>query len=57
MRHAGQRQLAGAYAAARGYRVVQEYVDEGIAGDVFDRRPDFQKMLAAAGRGEFGGGA
>jgi DNA invertase Pin-like site-specific DNA recombinase len=48
-----QREQATAYATARGYRVVQEYVDEGIAGDVFDRRPDFQKMLAAAGRGEF----
>jgi site-specific DNA recombinase len=49
-----QRDAATRYAASRGYRVVAEYVDEGIAGDVFDRRPDFQKMLAAAGRGEFG---
>jgi DNA invertase Pin-like site-specific DNA recombinase len=49
-----QRDQATAYAAARGYRVVKEYADEGIAGDEFDRRTDFQKMLAAAGRGEFG---
>jgi DNA invertase Pin-like site-specific DNA recombinase len=41
------------YTAARGYRLVAEYKDEGIAGDVFDRRLDFQKMLAAAGRREF----
>ena len=48
-----QRGQTTAYAAARGYRVIREYTDEGIAGDVFDRRPDFQEMLAAAGRGEF----
>jgi DNA invertase Pin-like site-specific DNA recombinase len=48
-----QRDETTRYAAARRYRVVKEYADEGIAGDVFDRRPDFQKMLAAAGRGEF----
>jgi DNA invertase Pin-like site-specific DNA recombinase len=48
-----QRSQVATYAAARGYRVVQEYVDEGVAGDVFDRRPGFQKLLAAAGRGEF----
>jgi site-specific DNA recombinase len=49
-----QRDAATRYAAARRYRVMAEYADEGIAGDVFDRRPEFQKMLAAAGRGEFG---
>jgi DNA invertase Pin-like site-specific DNA recombinase len=48
-----QRGQVATYAAARGYRVVQEYVDEGIAGDVFDRRPGFQKLLAAAARHEF----
>jgi DNA invertase Pin-like site-specific DNA recombinase len=48
-----QRDQVTRYAAARGYRLVAEYKDEGIAGDVFDRRPDFQKMLAAAGRREF----
>lgn len=48
-----QRGQVATYAAARGYRVVQEYVDEGIAGDVFDRRPGFQKLLADAGRGQF----
>jgi DNA invertase Pin-like site-specific DNA recombinase len=48
-----QRDQVTRYAATRGYQVVAEYKDEGIAGDVFDRRPDFQKMLAAAGRKEF----
>ena len=43
-----QRGQVAVYAAGRGYRIVQEYVDEGIAGDVFDRRPGFQKLLAAA---------
>jgi site-specific DNA recombinase len=41
------------YAASRGYRLVAEFKDEGLAGDLFDRRPDFQKMLAAAARQEF----
>jgi site-specific DNA recombinase len=41
------------YSRSRGYQVVAEYKDEGVAGDVFDRRPDFQKMLAAAQRREF----
>jgi site-specific DNA recombinase len=48
-----QREQVAHYATSRGYQVIHEYVDEGIAGDVFDRRPDFQKMLAAAARGEF----
>jgi DNA invertase Pin-like site-specific DNA recombinase len=48
-----QRDAVTRYAAGRGYHLTHEYVDEGIAGDVFDRRPDFQKMLAAAAREEF----
>jgi site-specific DNA recombinase len=48
-----QEQGVAACAAARGYQLTAEYRDEGIAGDVFDRRPGFQKMLAAAGRKEF----
>jgi DNA invertase Pin-like site-specific DNA recombinase len=48
-----QRDQVTRYAATRGYRLVAEYKDEGIAGDVFDRRPDFQKMLQAAQRQEF----
>jgi site-specific DNA recombinase len=41
------------YTRSRGYQLVAEYKDEGIAGDVFDRRPGFQKMLQAAQRREF----
>jgi DNA invertase Pin-like site-specific DNA recombinase len=48
-----QRAQVEHYAAARGYRLVHEYKDEGIAGDIFDRRPDFQEMLQAAQRREF----
>jgi site-specific DNA recombinase len=48
-----QRSQVAAYAAARRYRVVAEYVDEGVAGDVFGRRSGFQKLLAAAARHEF----
>jgi DNA invertase Pin-like site-specific DNA recombinase len=51
-----ERQLAGVlpYCVRKGYAVVGEpYVDEGIAGDVFDRRPAFQKLLADAKAGLF----
>jgi DNA invertase Pin-like site-specific DNA recombinase len=48
-----QRDQVARYAAARGYRLAREYVDEGIAGDVFDKRPAFQEMLRAAQRKEF----
>src|SRR5262249_18855397 len=48
-----QRAQVERYAAARGYRLLREYTDEGIAGDIFDRRPDFQQMLQAAQHREF----
>jgi DNA invertase Pin-like site-specific DNA recombinase len=48
-----QRDQVTRYATGRGYRIVAEFKDEGISGDEFDRRSDFQKMLAAAGRNEF----
>jgi DNA invertase Pin-like site-specific DNA recombinase len=41
------------YAKRRGYSVVGEYRDEGIAGDVFERRTDFQRLLRDAGSGKF----
>jgi DNA invertase Pin-like site-specific DNA recombinase len=42
------------YCARKGYAVVGEpYVDSGIAGDVFDKRPGFQKLLADAKAGLF----
>jgi DNA invertase Pin-like site-specific DNA recombinase len=35
------------------YTVVGIYKDEGIAGDEFDRRPDFQRLLKDAKAGRF----
>jgi DNA invertase Pin-like site-specific DNA recombinase len=48
-----QRSQVLPYAKARGYAVVGEYVDEGIAGDEFEKRAAFQKLLRAARGGEF----
>jgi DNA invertase Pin-like site-specific DNA recombinase len=48
-----QRDQVTRYAAGRGYQLAAEFRDEGIAGDVFDRRPDFRRLLAAAQRREF----
>jgi DNA invertase Pin-like site-specific DNA recombinase len=41
------------YAKARGYRLAGEYVDEGIAGDEFGKRSDFQRLLRDAAAGRF----
>jgi site-specific DNA recombinase len=43
---ADQRREVTAYAAAHGYRIVREYVDEGISGDATEKRAAFQQMLA-----------
>ncbi len=50
-----ERQRAGVapYAARQGYQHAGDYVDEGIAGDVFDKRPDFQRLLRDAAAGKF----
>jgi DNA invertase Pin-like site-specific DNA recombinase len=48
-----QRSQTTPYAHKRGYDLLREYVDEGLAGDLFDRRPDFQEMLKAAQAREF----
>jgi site-specific DNA recombinase len=48
-----QRSQVEPYARKQGYRLLREYADEGVAGDVFDRRPEFQKMLKAAQAREF----
>jgi site-specific DNA recombinase len=42
-----------AYARTRGYRLVGEYVDEGIAGDEFGKRSGFQRLLRDAAAGKF----
>jgi DNA invertase Pin-like site-specific DNA recombinase len=46
---------ARAFAARRGWVVAEAHVyqDDAISGAEFERRPGFQKMLAAAKRGEF----
>jgi DNA invertase Pin-like site-specific DNA recombinase len=41
------------YAAAKGYKVVREYQDEGIPGDEVARRPQFRQLLADAVAGHF----
>jgi DNA invertase Pin-like site-specific DNA recombinase len=42
------------YCTSKGYVVVGEpYIDDGIAGDVFDRRPSFLRLLRDAQAGLF----
>jgi DNA invertase Pin-like site-specific DNA recombinase len=43
-----QRSQVEPYAARSGYRIVAEYIDEGIPGDEVDRREDFKRLLADA---------
>ncbi|MFT3799456.1 recombinase family protein [Microbacterium sp.] len=42
-----------AHAAARGYRIVARYTDDGISALGHKERPDFQRMLADAEAGAF----
>lgn len=48
----GQLRECKAYAERSGYAVVGEYVDKAMSGRS-DHRPDFQKMIADAKRGQF----
>jgi DNA invertase Pin-like site-specific DNA recombinase len=48
-----QRSQVLPYAERLGYRIVEEYVDEGLAGDEVARRPAFQKLLRDAQAGKF----
>ena len=41
------------YLERQGYQLVETYLDEGIAGDEFDRRRSFQRLLADAKAGKF----
>jgi site-specific DNA recombinase len=52
---AHQKQLARDFAHSRHWSVHRDnvYVDDGISGAEFERRPGLQAMLAAAARGEF----
>src|SRR5262245_6274052 len=46
-----QRKQIAEYAAREGFRIVCEFVDEGIAGDEIDERPGLQALLDAMRRG------
>lgn len=49
-----QREAVYRYAAKHGYDVVGEYIDAGISGlDSSDRRPEWQRLIVDAERGEF----
>jgi site-specific DNA recombinase len=48
-----QRSQVIPYAARRGYAIVREYIDHGIAGDEERRRKAFLQMLADAPRKDF----
>jgi DNA invertase Pin-like site-specific DNA recombinase len=41
------------YCTRQGYTIVATHADEGIAGDEFDRRPGFQRLLKDAQAGKF----
>jgi site-specific DNA recombinase len=50
-----QKELARAFAAARGWIVDERFIfeDDGISGAEFERRPGFQGLMAAAQRKSF----
>jgi DNA invertase Pin-like site-specific DNA recombinase len=48
-----QRSQVEPYAQKNGFRLVAEYADPGIAGDEFDSRPGFQRLLKDAKAGKF----
>lgn len=48
-----QRTAVEEYAKLHGYRIIREYVDEGISGDATEKRFEFQRMVREAAAGEF----
>jgi site-specific DNA recombinase len=48
-----QRSTVLPYCERKGYRVVGEYADEGVAGDEFAKRPGLQRLLGDAAAGGF----
>lgn len=48
-----QRSAVERYALERGYKILREYIDEGISGDATHKRKGFLKMIADSERGEF----
>ncbi len=50
---AQQRIAVEKYAKEHGYRIVREYIDEGISGDATEKRFEFQRMIRDASGGTF----
>lgn len=50
---ADQRAAVTKHAAERGYRIIGEYVDEGISGDATEKRQAFQRLVADAVKKKF----
>jgi DNA invertase Pin-like site-specific DNA recombinase len=48
-----QREEVRKYAAANGYEIAREYIDDGVSGDDTDRREGFKRMVADAALGDF----
>jgi site-specific DNA recombinase len=48
-----QRIAVEKYAKEHGYRIVREYIDEGISGDATEKRFEFQRMIRDAAGGTF----
>src|SRR5262245_11726128 len=48
-----QRAAVTRYAAEHGYRIIAEYIDDGISGDATDKRLDFQRMRIDTSSGKF----
>ncbi len=48
-----QREAVEQYAERHGYRIIREYLDEGISGDATEKRLGFQRMIADASKGDF----
>ena len=48
-----QRTAVQEFAVANGYRIVREYLDEGISGWKSEQRKGFQKLIEDANGGEF----
>ena len=48
-----QRTAAERFADENGYRLIGEYIDEGISGDATKKRLQFQRMIADVGKVKF----
>ena len=41
------------YAKDNGYKIIREYADHGISGDLTEKRTEFQRLLADSAKGDF----